>query len=80
MEIFSWNVRGVGYKGFFQQVHEFINLYYPDICFLMKTKANANKAEKMIKKFSSEDPFYIEVSPIGFVDGLGCHRKNSQQF
>lgn len=44
MKVLSWNDRRVGRDGFSQQVRVFINLYHPDILFLMETKANSNKA------------------------------------
>lgn len=42
MKIFSWNVRGAGRRAFIQQVCEFINVYQPDIIFLMESKVNSN--------------------------------------
>lgn len=42
---FSWNVRGVGYNGFVQQIHKFVSLYNPNIIFYVETKINSDKAK-----------------------------------
>lgn len=44
MKILSWNVRGVGRKGFIQQVHELVSLYHPNLLFFMEMEVSSNKA------------------------------------
>lgn len=47
MKIISWNVKGVGRKGFYSQVRFLISKYNLDI---METRVNSNRARKIIEK------------------------------
>lgn len=42
MMILNWDVRDVVRERFTHEIRHFINLYYPDIILLMKTKVNSN--------------------------------------
>lgn len=49
MKILSWNIRGVGRKGFTQEVSDFIKFYRPNMIFIMENKVNTIKVEGLLK-------------------------------
>lgn len=48
MKILSWNIEGVGRKGFVNQVHEIVMNHHPNILVLMKAKLISKKASFIV--------------------------------
>lgn len=66
--IISWNVRGIGRKGFLSQTKEISRLYESDIIILMETKVNSARVINIIKKSNFNN--FKEISPIGLHGGI----------
>lgn len=65
---------GAGRKGFVNRYVKIVNLYHPDILFcFMKNKVNSARANVVITKF--DFPFFIEITPIGFIEVCGFFGK-----
>lgn len=65
MKIISWNVKGVGRKGFYSQVRLLISKYNLDI---METRVNSNRARNIIEKSICQilQKFLKTVIRVGF--------------
>ncbi|KAK9265469.1 hypothetical protein L1049_012595 [Liquidambar formosana] len=59
MKILSWNARGVGRPHFVAQVRTLVSIYKPDFIFIMETKANNDKINKIAKKIGFDNHFVV---------------------
>lgn len=50
MKIINWNIRGIGRKGFYNQVRYLISKYDPDILAFIEARVNSNRARKIIAR------------------------------
>lgn len=61
MKILSWNECGAGRKRFYLQLKAIINYCNRDILYLVETKVQSERAQKIIKSFNYSN--FVEIPP-----------------
>ncbi|KAA3476120.1 reverse transcriptase [Gossypium australe] len=64
-EIFCWNVRGLGSMRAVRRLQHMLKIYHPQIVFFMETKLNANRMERVRRRY-------------GFFNGIDVSAKGSR--
>lgn len=77
MLMISWNCQGVGRPLIVSNIRELIKVHRPALVFLMKTKNKSENLERIRKKTSLDNFFYVD--PVGISGGLALWWHNSLQ-
>lgn len=71
MVILSWNIRGVGHRGFKTQLIGLLEAQTPDVIILVETKVNPHMTQQIIQSLNISDN--IEILPKGFLGAVGFY-------